>query len=202
MNDDDDITPIADPEIVSHLIYYMYHFDYLPATTAHSAEGQSTKRRKTLSDFLNGTPVPEYADPVTHALMYAVADFYGVSGLKYVAREKYAATMKEHVDHPHCADSISIVYSMTPESDRGLRDIVLQHLGSSLNRLADPALNATVREVKGLAFELLEYNFAGNKKSPDPTRFSTESVREWNSVQKGCVKIPPSVQSTMMPRTR
>ena len=73
-----------------------------------------------------------------HAAMYGLGDFYGIRGLKWVAAGKFKALMRSWhslVDKPlHNSRlrafirAIRIVYTTTPEHDRGLRDFVIDQL--------------------------------------------------------------------------
>ncbi|KAF2103787.1 hypothetical protein NA57DRAFT_50656 [Rhizodiscina lignyota] len=150
LNDINIDVPAADPKLITHMIYYFYHFDYL---TDEGASGNRTY-------VPPGKRGPEASSPVTHALMYAIADYYDIPGLKKAAERKYDAVVKKCSHHSSFVESIPIVYSMTPDSDRGLRNIVVSTLGESMHLVGGQALNAIVRETKALAFDLLEFNFS------------------------------------------
>ncbi|KAF2492689.1 hypothetical protein BU16DRAFT_88451 [Lophium mytilinum] len=92
---------------------------------------------------------------VTHAKVYAIAEKYGVFGLKSLAAQKFAASLAAgHHASPEFPDACGDVYETTVDSDRGLRDLVIATFR------ANPALNlrkdveGVVRETPGLAWEL------------------------------------------------
>lgn len=66
----------------------------------------------------------------THAEMYAIADKYDLPTLSELAISKFqeALTMWDwDYDSMEFLESISKVYDLTPESNRGLRDIVISY---------------------------------------------------------------------------
>ena len=69
---------------------------------------------------------------VAHARMYAIADKYSVPLLKELAKERFATCLKnieskgiQSLDIPTLATAIEIIYTTTPDSDRGLRDAII-----------------------------------------------------------------------------
>lgn len=80
-----------------------------------------------------------------HAAMYGLGDFYGIRSLKWVAAGKFKELMQSWyslLDKPlHRAKvlafirAIRIVYTTTPEHDRGLRDFVIDQLPGLFRRL-------------------------------------------------------------------
>lgn len=61
---------------------------------------------------------------VVEAKMYAMADKYELDGLKEVAKTRFAEALKRSYDTEEFVVAVETVYSTTPDSDRGLRDIV------------------------------------------------------------------------------
>jgi hypothetical protein len=69
----------------------------------------------------------QIANPLTiHATMYALADKYQVLGLSQTAKVKFEQTLNQHVDSEDFIAAVQLAYSTTPETDRGLRDAVVQ----------------------------------------------------------------------------
>ena len=69
---------------------------------------------------------------IAHARMYAIADKYSVPLLKELAKERFATCLKnieskgiQSLDIPTLATAIEIIYTTTPDSDRGLRDAII-----------------------------------------------------------------------------
>jgi ABC-type branched-subunit amino acid transport system substrate-binding protein len=76
-------------------------------------------------------PVPEAAEAVRspnliiHATVYALAEKYGVAGLKALALEKFSEEADQHWDNTDFVQAATEVYTGTPKNDRGMRDIVV-----------------------------------------------------------------------------
>lgn len=66
---------------------------------------------------------------LTHAKMYGVGGYYQIDSLKQYARQRFGHIAVRHWmpgKHPHDHRIISFVYTSTPTSDRGLRNIVAE----------------------------------------------------------------------------
>lgn len=63
-----------------------------------------------------------------HAKMYAIADKYGLPDLKGSAKETFERLVRGKWDSALFPKVASLVYELTPEGDRGLRDLLVQHL--------------------------------------------------------------------------
>ena len=94
-------------------------------------------------------------NPLTHAQMYTVADFYSVSGLKKLANKKFRDTVQEHWDSNDFAKAVEVVYTTTPPKDRGLRQVVSYVLRNHTELLDKPEINAIIKEVPDLSYDVL-----------------------------------------------
>ncbi|KAF6218701.1 hypothetical protein HO133_006052 [Letharia lupina] len=103
-----------DPQYAGILLRYFYALDYQ------------------IDD--NGKP-----PLVAHALVYAIADKYGVGQLKDLAKEKFAMaiTTTRVTDIPSFIAAIEVVYTSTLGSDRGLRACLLPKLKEYKQQLRD-----------------------------------------------------------------
>lgn len=63
---------------------------------------------------------------LTHTRVYALAEKYDIPSLKDLAQSKFEMAMACYYDSSEFADAIEEVYCSTIDSDRGLRDVVLQ----------------------------------------------------------------------------
>ncbi|KAM0804340.1 hypothetical protein BDR22DRAFT_835671 [Usnea florida] len=135
-----------DPALVDRMITFIYTSEY-PNPTGEEIFG-------VLYD------VDALALPV-HAAMYALGDFYGVRSLKWVAKGKFKRLMRSWyplVDNTmHSAklrafiQAIRVVYTTTPEHDRGLRDFVVELLPGLFRGLVE------MEEFKGLVDEVTAF---------------------------------------------
>lgn len=91
-----------------------------------------------------------------HAQMYALADKYGIHDLKDLAREKFAEAASNDWDGGGFPLAVQTVYSSTPDSDHGLRDVVVDTLSRHKKLLEKPDVEELVKEINGLAFGLLK----------------------------------------------
>lgn len=61
---------------------------------------------------------------MNNTLVYRIAEKYGIPELKVMAREKFEKLAWSQWPHEGFATIIEVVYSTTPETDHGLRDII------------------------------------------------------------------------------
>ncbi|KAF2139105.1 uncharacterized protein K452DRAFT_311047 [Aplosporella prunicola CBS 121167] len=79
---------------------------------------------------------------------------YGITGLKALAKRKYATQLEEHWSSPEFADSIQEVYEATVDSDRGLRDLVIHAFREHPQLARSKDVEFIVRDTPGIAWEL------------------------------------------------
>ena len=104
----------------------------------------------------NGVQV---ANPLTiHATMYALADKYQVEGLAPLAKEKFESCLHHHANSEDFVAAVQLAYGGTPESNRGLRDIVvkafLTHFKVDIRGI--PGFEAKMETIDDLAFLLIK----------------------------------------------
>jgi hypothetical protein len=95
---------------------------------------------------------------VLHAKMYEIADKYDVDGLEQLAQEKLRRSCNSHWDTKHFAPAAHYAFSTTPESDMGLRDIVVDVIADHIDMLNSFAVEALLTEFNGVAVALLKRN--------------------------------------------
>ncbi|KAF1943857.1 hypothetical protein EJ02DRAFT_117761 [Clathrospora elynae] len=91
---------------------------------------------------------------VTHAKVYAIAEKYGIAGLKTLARNKFAEQIDLHLSSAEFPEACEEVYETTFHTDRGLRNIIIQTFRANPSLSLRPDVEMTIRETPGLAFEL------------------------------------------------
>ncbi|KAF1848751.1 uncharacterized protein K460DRAFT_80526 [Cucurbitaria berberidis CBS 394.84] len=96
----------------------------------------------------------EKAHLVTHAKVYAIAEKYGIAGLKALARRKFAQEIDLHLNSPEFPEACQEAYETTFHTDRGLRDLIIQTFRANPGLSLRPDIEMAVRETPGLAFEL------------------------------------------------
>jgi hypothetical protein len=91
---------------------------------------------------------------VTHAKVYAIAEKYGIAGLKVLARSKFADEVELHLSSVEFPEACAEAYESTFHTDRGLRDVIIQTFRANPSLSLRPDVEMVVRETPGLAFEL------------------------------------------------
>lgn len=94
-----------------------------------------------------------------HAKMYAVAEKYGINGLKTLAQLKFETLVARHWNTYDFLDSIAEIYTSTVDTDRGLRNVVI-HIFRSHPELAHNAEAQTVvKSVPDFTFDLFKMHY-------------------------------------------
>lgn len=91
---------------------------------------------------------------LTHTRIYALAEKYDIPALKMLAKQKFEMAMACFYDSPEFADSIEEAYVSTIDSDRGLRDVVLQAFRSHPQLANTQDVFAVIKRTPTLAFDL------------------------------------------------
>lgn len=91
-----------------------------------------------------------------HTHVYSLAEKYDIPSLKELAKRKFEMAMACFYDSSEFAEAIEEVYCSTVDSDRGLRDIVLQAFRSHPALATTQDVYAVIKETPTLAFELFK----------------------------------------------
>jgi hypothetical protein len=91
---------------------------------------------------------------LTHTRVYALAEKYDIPSLKDLAQSKFEMAMACYYDSSEFADAIEEVYYSTIDSDRGLRDVVLQAFRAHPALATTQDVYAVIKETPTLALEL------------------------------------------------
>ncbi|KAJ5055132.1 hypothetical protein J3E74DRAFT_442477 [Bipolaris maydis] len=141
------------------------------------------------SPSLPPPPPPTYAgapaDLLLHAQLYAVAEKYQVSGLKPLVTRKFSTACAVFWREAHeFVAAARVVFESTPDSDCGLRGVVVQTLFDHLpDLIARPEVEALLVDKAEVALRLLEMTVA---KRPEAC---------------ACVRTPPSSLGSTTPAT-
>lgn len=91
---------------------------------------------------------------LTHTRVYALAEKYDIPALKTLAKRKFEMAMACFYDSPEFADAVEETYCSTIDSDRGLRDVVLQAFKSHPQLASTRDVFEVIKRTPTLAFEL------------------------------------------------
>ena len=107
---------------------------------------------------LPGTPINEVIQEpnlVLHAEVYALAEKYGIEGLKYLALEKFGVDSSKHWNTEDFLQAAKVVYTSTIDEDRAMRDVVIKTFHEHKALLSTQLARNFLRDIEGLAYDLL-----------------------------------------------
>jgi hypothetical protein len=137
-----------DPRCVKLMIHYFYHLDYLEDETA------KLKKQKRANEDFEKAHILNTGILIDHANMYAMGDKYGIPGLKALAQKKYAEAYL--YTSAGLANSITIAYTGTVDSDMGLRNVTINIMSGNLTTLmSKPKIDQAVKDLPLLSHALL-----------------------------------------------
>lgn len=91
-----------------------------------------------------------------HTRVYALAEKYDIPSLKQLAKSKFEMAMACWYDSEEFAEAIEEVYCSTVDSDRGLRDVVLETFKCHPQLASTQDVFAVIKETPSLAMELFK----------------------------------------------
>ncbi|PSK60718.1 hypothetical protein B9Z65_868 [Elsinoe australis] len=91
---------------------------------------------------------------LAHTRVYALAEKYQIPALKSLAQAKFEVAMACFYDSPEFADAVEEVYSSTIDTDRGLRNIVIQAFRNHPQLANTQDVYSVIKNTPSLAFEL------------------------------------------------
>lgn len=95
--------------------------------------------------------------PMIHARVYALAEKYTMEGLKYLAKTKFNA-LHGHVLNEGFYKAIDIIFTSTPDSDMGLRKIVVRKLCFIINQYGVlPQIEEKLKMFPELVVQILDF---------------------------------------------
>lgn len=171
-----DLTQIQDPLLAQAGFYNTPEDPITPPGSSHG-EGRSSfdfdKAPRTPPKARSGTPPleadlgsdeEEYEEDyesteseshlLLHTQVYALAEKYDIPTLKQLAKRKFEMSVACYYDAPELADAIEFVYTSTIDSDRGLRDVVLQLFRNHPQLANTQDVFAVIKETPTLALDL------------------------------------------------
>ena len=133
--------------MIHAMLYFFYHYNYEHSDTSEQL--------------------------VVHALVYAVADKYGVDGLAELSKRKFVEAKNQFPLRHDLQSAIRLVYSTTPPQNKGLRDVIVEWLTASGGKrfrelMAVPGFSEIMADVGELGRDI-----AANLASQLATRLSS-----------------------------
>ncbi|KAL8409347.1 hypothetical protein RB594_007690 [Gaeumannomyces avenae] len=133
--------PEDDPVTVHSMVFYLYHLKYDVSQSWKETSGEEVPK--------------DGSELVEHAKVYALAEKYGIPCLKELARKNFKTAADEHWDSDKFFDAAHEAYTNTLETDRGLRDVVVDTLYKYKDLLKKDRAKDMARTVTMAAFDLL-----------------------------------------------
>jgi hypothetical protein len=129
------------------------------AKHADQPVAKNTDSQKDYKVYEKTANAVEVANPLTiHASMYALGDKYQVDGLSQLAKEKFESCLHHHAHSEDLITAVQIAYSTTPDSNRGLRDSVMDafrvHFKTDVASI--PGAEAKLDTIDELSFLLIK----------------------------------------------
>lgn len=142
------------------MIHYLYVLDYgKPSESKMLFASTQTKagvnQRAELHDSEKSEIESLENELILHSRMYALGDYYQIPELKEAAKKKFEKAVKNSWDAPEFGRAVYIVFTSTPSSDRGLRELVTQSWRDRPGLVDRADLEAVFREVPDLAYDAL-----------------------------------------------
>lgn len=91
---------------------------------------------------------------VLHTQVYALGEKYDIPSLKQLARQKFEMAAACYYDAAELAEAIDMVYQSTIDTDRGLRDVVVQLFRMHPQLAQTQDMYAVIKDTPGLALDL------------------------------------------------
>lgn len=91
---------------------------------------------------------------VLHTQVYALGEKYDIPSLKQLARQKFEMAAACYYDAAELAEAIEVVYQSTIDTDRGLRDVVVQLFTMHPQLAHTQDMYAAIKDTPGLALDL------------------------------------------------
>jgi hypothetical protein len=94
---------------------------------------------------------------ILHARVYALAEKFIIEGLKDVALKKFEMELHTDWNTQDSLQATEVVYESTPESVRGMRDVVVKTFHEH-NLLGQEGVKEYIRDFTDLVYDLLVYS--------------------------------------------
>ncbi|KAI2643303.1 hypothetical protein GGS21DRAFT_8698 [Xylaria nigripes] len=140
-----------DPQAVEIMIWYFYHLDYNSCLPQVVDGMDRTFVTCPYSNHLYTT-----TNLMIHVKVYNLADKYFVEGLKGQASAKFRKVAHDQWETNEFLEAAQEVYTSTTETDRGMRDIVVETFSNHISLLDKEKTMDVLKKHSGLAYDLLK----------------------------------------------
>ncbi|KAH8754523.1 hypothetical protein F5883DRAFT_183798 [Diaporthe sp. PMI_573] len=150
--------PDDEPSVVDIMIQYFYRLDYRHPIDIDRLPQLSEDQA---SKCLHSPPTESQdndirsSDLLLHAKVYALAEKYAVNGLKGLALAKFKTLASLCWATSDFLDAVSETYNSTIDTDRGLRDVVLEVISAHHELLGRDETKKLLQRERLLAYDLI-----------------------------------------------
>jgi hypothetical protein len=134
---------------------------------------------------------------ILHAKVYAMGEKYGIPSLKEAAIERFREDTHSICADDDFAEAVELAFTITPDSDSGLRDLIIQVVHNNASQMKD---NVKMKELvvshNDLAYGLWEFT-STLPSGPKCPVCHVAFVRECESSGKGFVSCDCDGRNTM-----
>ncbi|RMY61287.1 hypothetical protein D0863_11321 [Hortaea werneckii] len=158
----EDDPSLDDPDAVKLMIDFLYLHDYERIATCFSDTLEVSAKRAF------GAPDGDYG-AIMDAKVYALGCKYQIPSLQSASLEKFETAADLVWDTEEFVHAVHLVYSTTPDSDKGLRDIATRVILEHDDELCDkPTMEVVIRRFDGLAYNLMKEQTKRRKEMKGP----------------------------------
>jgi hypothetical protein len=158
--------PDDEPSVVDIMVQYFYRLDYRhPIDIDHlpqSSEDQASDCLQSSSTGFQDNDIRS-SDLLLHAKVYALAEKYAVDGLKGLALTKFKSLAFQCWDTSDFLGAVSETYNSTIDTDRGLRDVVLEVISAHQELLGRDETKTLLQRERLLAYDLIVHYYQNNQ---------------------------------------
>lgn len=129
-----------DPEIVGHMINFMYYGDYISYPLPNETEAFGASFHEDAQSETAELAVAEgntSQELLVHTAVYLIAEEKDILALKQLAKKKYETALPTGWNSMAFCTSLRLIYSETPESDRLLWNVAISFAGKKAKELMD-----------------------------------------------------------------
>ncbi|KAK5093979.1 hypothetical protein LTS08_008763 [Lithohypha guttulata] len=150
--------PVLEPEIIAASEVHMYEEDEWSFGIGKKSKKDKKKKKGRLSKLRlrDHDQDVSTARLVVNTLMYALADKYEIDDLKALAKQKFEEAVVQDWDSQAFAYAAELVFSTTPNSDRGLRTVVTKTINTHRELVNYEEVQRLLDSGNGMAWALIQ----------------------------------------------
>lgn len=139
---------------------YFYTLDYNPSPSSAAQPVPSANEPAPSQTFPGSAALPRPPQRLlAHARVYALAERYGIAGLKGLAVQKFKSLLGVTLEVEDFIAATDEVYKFTPESDRRLKDLIVHTIFVQRWLMCREDVQAMMKRLGELAYDVLMHTY-------------------------------------------